>query len=143
MKKNNKLNNRGYMLIEIILASSIAFGLAYFMLELTLKLKNKNDDLMVATLANTDNAIISNAIMKYLNNNNISECIDNFINIDGKKVSIESNYVDTVNDYVTVAAYSCNKVGDDTLHITVPMKITSTEEDYSIDLYYKIKDNNE
>ena len=70
MKKRNKLNNKGYMLIEIVLASVIAFGLAYFMLELTLKLKNKNDDLMVETLMATDNAIISNAIMRELQENN-------------------------------------------------------------------------
>ena len=51
------------MLIEIVLASALAFGLAYFMLELTLKLKNKNDDLMIATLMATDKTIISNKII--------------------------------------------------------------------------------
>ena len=31
---NRKLNNKGYMLIEIILAFVIAMGIAYFMFEL-------------------------------------------------------------------------------------------------------------
>ena len=44
-----KLNNKGYMLVEIILASVIAFGVAYFILDLVIKLKNKNDDLFVDT----------------------------------------------------------------------------------------------
>ena len=35
-------NNKGYMLVEIILASVIAFGITYFIVDLTIKLKNKN-----------------------------------------------------------------------------------------------------
>ena len=58
-----KLNNKGYMLVEIILASVIAFGVAYFILDLVIKLKNKNDDLFVDTLARTDQAIITNTII--------------------------------------------------------------------------------
>ena len=39
------------MLVEIILASAIAMGIAYFITDLTIKLKNKNDDLLVKTLS--------------------------------------------------------------------------------------------
>ena len=42
-----KMNNKGYMLVEIILAFSITFTLLYFMMDLVLKIKNKNDDLLV------------------------------------------------------------------------------------------------
>ena len=49
-----KLNNKGYMLVEIILASALAFGLTFFIIDLTIKLKNKNDDLVVETLISTD-----------------------------------------------------------------------------------------
>ena len=65
-----KLNNKGYMLVEIILASVIAFGVAYFLLDLVIKLKNKNDDLFVDTLARTDQAIITNTIMRDIYNKN-------------------------------------------------------------------------
>ena len=34
-----KLNNKGYMLVEIILAFVIAMGVVYFMFELIIKLK--------------------------------------------------------------------------------------------------------
>ena len=39
---NRKLNNKGYMLIEIILAFVIAMGIAYFMFELITVKQNKN-----------------------------------------------------------------------------------------------------
>ena len=59
-----KLNSKGYMLVEIILASVIAFGVAYFIINLTIKLKNKNDDMLVETQVKTDQAIITNKLMK-------------------------------------------------------------------------------
>lgn len=37
-----KLNNKGYMLVEIVLASVIAFSVAYYLLNLTYKFKDKN-----------------------------------------------------------------------------------------------------
>ena len=42
-----KLNNKGYLTVEVVLASVIAFGLAYFLLNLTIKVKDKNDDMLV------------------------------------------------------------------------------------------------
>ena len=35
-----KLNNKGYLTVEVVLASVIAFGLAYFLLNLTIKVKD-------------------------------------------------------------------------------------------------------
>ena len=65
-----KLNRRGYVLVEIILASVIAFGIAYYMLDLTIKLKNKNDDILAKTLVKTDRAIIQNKLYKYISEDN-------------------------------------------------------------------------
>jgi hypothetical protein len=59
-----KLNNKGYLTVEVVLASVIAFGLAYFLLNLTIKVKDKNDDLLVKTILINDKAIIENNIMK-------------------------------------------------------------------------------
>ena len=53
------MNRKGYMLIEIILASAIAFGIAIFMFLLVVKVKNRNDDMFVETQVATDQAIIS------------------------------------------------------------------------------------
>ena len=59
-----KLNNKGYLTVEVVLASVIAFGLAYFLLNLTIKVKDKNDDMLVKTILINDKAIIENNIMK-------------------------------------------------------------------------------
>ena len=61
-----KLDNKGYMLVEIVLASALAVGFAYFLLDLTIKLKNKNDDLFVSTVVLTDQAIIKLGIYELL-----------------------------------------------------------------------------
>ena len=60
-----KLNKKGYMLVEIILASALAFGLAFFIIDLVIRLKNKNDDLLVENLITTDKTIITNKLMSY------------------------------------------------------------------------------
>ena len=60
-----KLNKKGYMLVEIILASALAFGLAFFIIDLVIRLKNKNNDLLVETLITTDKTIITNKLMSY------------------------------------------------------------------------------
>ena len=59
-----KLNNKGYLTVEVVLASVIAFCLAYFLLNLTIKVKDKNDDMLVKTILINDKAIIENNIMK-------------------------------------------------------------------------------
>ena len=154
MIKKNKLNNNGYMLIEIVLASVIAFGLAYFMLELTLKLKNKNDDLVVETLMSTDNAIISNAIMKYLEENNgIFTCSSN-IKVDNKKVYIgpsddnKKEFVTEINKYASIDMTMCYDSNTFIMYnegsttyvtkkINIPLYITNQKDKrFYIDLYY-------
>lgn len=59
-----RLNNKGYLLVEIILAFVLAMTIMYFITELTIKVKNKNEDLLVKNLTATDQAIIYNMIMK-------------------------------------------------------------------------------
>ena len=61
-------NNKGYMLVEIILAFAITFALLYFMMDLVFKIKNKNDDLLVETIVKTDSTIIANKLMELAKN---------------------------------------------------------------------------
>ena len=142
MEKSKKLNNKGYMLVEIILASVLAFGLAYFMIELTLKLKNKNDDLLVETLTQTDNAIISNAIYKYLFENATSSsfsCDNISISRSGRKIYLNGNFIDEVNEYVTIGNPSCSKNRNGVINVIVPLSIVQLpSKDFDVDLYYKI-----
>lgn len=150
MKK--RLNNKGYMLIEIILASVIAMTVAYFLMELTIKLKNKNDDILVKTLTYTDQAIIYNKVMEYLidldknggsynftcgyiDNNNDIKIIDNKITIDG--------FTTVVNEYATVGAFNCTTTYDHPgiiMRITIPIDIPQLpDEDFNIEINYSKK----
>lgn len=62
-----KLNNKGYLIVELILASVLAMTMAYFLLNLVVKLSKKNQDLYVETVLLTDKAIITNTIMDDVN----------------------------------------------------------------------------
>ena len=51
-----KLNRKGYLTVEIILASTIAFAIAFFLIEITVKLVSKTDDILLGKATQTDNA---------------------------------------------------------------------------------------
>ena len=131
-----KLNNKGYMLVEIILASVIAFGVAYFILDLVIKLKNKNDDLFVDTLARTDQAIITNTIMRVIYDKKTQFSCDN-ISVDGNKFKYKDKDKDKdtiieVNKYTTIGTIDCK----DTL-LNIPLTVNTTKKSYNISINTK------
>lgn len=135
-----KLNNKGYMLVEIILASVIAFGVAYFILDLVIKLKNKNDDLFVDTLARTDQAIITNTIMRDIYNKNTQFSCENILN----NISVEDNkfkYNDTINDTIIIEVNKYTTIGTiyckDTL-LNIPLTVNTTQKSYNISINTKV-----
>ena len=77
-----KLNRKGYMTVEIIIASVIAFSIAFFLMEITFKLVDITDNEYVNTNFMTDKALI----MK-----NIKENIQNDIDEYGKVEMINCN----------------------------------------------------
>ena len=62
-----KLNRRGYLTIEIVLASTLAFTIAFFLIDLTIKFANKTDDIQLDTLYITDNALLIENIREVIN----------------------------------------------------------------------------
>lgn len=137
-----KLNNKGYMLVEIILASVIAFGVAYFILDLVIKLKNKNDDLFVDTLARTDQAIITNTIMRDIYNKNTQFSCENILN----NISVEDNkfkYNDTINDTIIIEVNKYTTIGDITCNVespnllNIPLTVKTTKKSYNISINTK------
>ena len=66
-----KLNNKGYMIIEIIVASVIAFSVAYYLLNLTYKFKDKNEDVYYSTTMLADKINITKNIMNDLEGKNV------------------------------------------------------------------------
>ena len=58
-----KLNNKGYLIVEVILAGVLTFTMAYFLINLTLKIRNRYDDVNVETVMLNDKTVITNEIM--------------------------------------------------------------------------------
>ena len=132
-----KLNNKGYMLVEIILASVIAFGVAYFILDLVIKLKNKNDDLFVDTLARTDQAIITNTIMRDIYYKNTQFSCDNILDnilVIGNKFKYKETIIE-VNKYTTIGDITCNVESPNLLNI--PLTVNTTQKSYNISINTK------
>lgn len=128
-----RLNNRGYVLIEIILASAIAFGIAYFILDLTIKLKNKNDDLVVRTLTQTDRGIITNRFMSYMVDDNFS--CDN-VKIVDNTIKYNDEVIDIVNKYAKLENYNCS-ITSNRVNLKFFIKVRQLEkENFNVDINY-------
>lgn len=151
-----KLNNKGYLTVEVVLASVIAFGLAYFLLNLTIKVKDKNDDMLVKTILINDKAIIENNIMKdndKYTSVELEECTEKkctisflsdtsnkliYINKEGKNPKIEcridSNltFSKEFSKYATIGNIQVNETSN-VLSITIPIT-NEFIKDYNFDI---------
>lgn len=131
-----KLNKKGYMLVEIILASALAFGLAFFIIDLVIRLKNKNNDLLVETLITTDKTIITNKLMSYAKSETKNFAC-NKLTITGNTVKYKDEIIDIITDYANVGELSCStKAGK--VSITIPISVPQMpNKDYDITFDYK------
>lgn len=87
-----KLNRKGYLTVEIILASTIAFAIAFFLIEITVKLVSKTDNVYHETVIAYDDAIIINNIKEKIKDYiietdglNFVECKNNECMISGER----------------------------------------------------------
>ena len=130
------MNKKGYMLVEIILASVIAFAIAYFVLSITIKLKNKNDDMLVMTLVKTDETIITNKLMNYaINEGENFDCSK--LVIANNTVKYKNKTIDIVNDYTSLGKKKCTN-NDGRIIISIPFKVLQLKSaDYGVDIAYK------
>ena len=138
-----KINNRGYMLVEIILAFSIAFVLIYFVMDLIVKLKNKNEDLMVETLVRTDQTIITNKLMSYVIGEEKEFNCDS-LKITDTSIKYNDDMIDIVSKYAKIdtSKVSCG-VNLGKVSIKIPIKVDQMEDenfDVVIDYKYDIGD---
>lgn len=88
-----KINRKGYLTVEIILASAVAFAIAFFLMEITVKLVSKTDDVYHETVITYDDAIMINnikdKIIDYIIETDglaLVECKNNECNIWGERV---------------------------------------------------------
>ena len=98
-----KLNNRGYLIVELILASVLAMTVAYFLLNLVVKMSSKNQDLYVETALLTDKAIMTNLVMEDVNKYTLIR-MNNSSENEGKisKVLLRFSYYDASNEQKTM-----------------------------------------
>lgn len=58
-----KLNRKGYMLVEIIISFTLAMSIAYYLLNLTYKFKNMDEDIYMSTIFIKDKILVTKNIM--------------------------------------------------------------------------------
>ena len=139
------MNRKGYLLIEIILASAIAFGIAIFIFELTIKVKNRNDDLFVETQMATDQAIISNKFMNFAIAEKENFTCDIVYDDNGiYYITSEGNreLIDIVNDYGNLGTFdptNCiNQHGK--IKIVIPLEVIQQKgKDYNAYVNYRYR----
>ena len=157
-----KINNKGYMLVEIIIAFSIAMGIAYYLLNLTYKFKNTNEDIYQSTIYLKDKIAITKNIM----NNLEEEVITDYTKCDGnciilttetgqKKLLINENiitygkiktdgtydksdisyYEKELEKFLTVGEIQISEANKDYFSLTIPISSIYSDEDYEIKLF--------
>ena len=67
-----KLNRKGYLTIEIILGATIAFAIAFFLMEITIKMVNVTEDNYKDIVVITDNALVISNIKELKDNKEIT-----------------------------------------------------------------------
>ena len=136
------LNNKGYMLVEIILAFVLAMVVMYFVTELTIKLKNKNDDLLVKTLVSTDQAIIYNTIMRDLyTTENTVNC--DYLSENGLSTSSNvfeyKGFKNVVSEYASLKNYECTYT-DGVVSLKIPIVVEQLpDENFSVNIKFTNK----
>ena len=141
-----KLNNKGYLIIEVILAGALTFAMAYFLINLTLKIRNKSDDVNVETVMLNDKTVVTNEIMSDVVGNKVKNIvkIDNGIKInfeDGtsKDLTIVNNtinygtYTKKFNKNAIVGNVYIKRNGNYFL-IEIPVSTKYSDKDYGINI---------
>ena len=139
-----KMNNKGYMLVEIVLASVIAFTFALFIIDLTIKLKNKNDDTLVETLVKTDQAIAMNKIMEIATQERDQLCKDGktfTVGDNDRVLKYGSEPLVIFNDYVEIENVKCQQ-STGSVRVFIPLTVSQIpNKNFNIDVNYKYKIN--
>ena len=146
MKKIIK-DNQGYMLIEIVIASVIALVMAYFLIDITLKLVNKNNDYYLNSVFLADKNIVTKEIMDDINSKKlvkVEKVDDNKVILtydDGteKNLNIEEetktitygNYKKQMSKELNMDEIQIEADGN-ILKISIPMYSNYSKENYGI-----------
>ena len=156
-----KLNNKGYMLVEIIVASVIALVMAYFLIDITINLVNKNNDYYVESTLLTDKSLVTKEIMEDISDSRIiltsvNKKSDTSVDLTFKHYNNDTDFyeftktitIDNDTKIITYGEYS-KKLSKDLniksitikndestkqLYITIPAYTNYSNTDYGINL---------
>ncbi len=147
-----KLNNKGYLIVEVILAGVLTFTMAYFLINLTLKIRNRYDDGNVETVMLNDKTIITNEIMSDVIDNKIIS-VDDITN--GIKISFEDgsskdltivgntinygSYTKKLSDNAIVGDINIKRNGNYFL-LEIPITTKYSDKDFGINIFGFTKD---
>lgn len=111
-----KLNRKGYLTIEIILASVMAVVIAFFLIDLTMKLVDTTDNAYADTVLVTDKALVIKNIKENLEKDICSRgaitsvnCTNNACNItmnDNSVITLSVSVTDNVVRYTGSESYT-------------------------------------
>ena len=163
-----KLNKKGYLAVEVILASVVAVSIAVFLIDLTVKMVNKTNDNYTNTLFLTDKALITNHLRKEikqdiqsnggLNSANIKNgsCYLEYNNGSDKWIKISKDeenrdaityspgYSKTINKDIKYSSIYINKCGVENNYLIIKINFediftTNNNRDIEIVLYNSTK----
>lgn len=137
-----KLNKKGYLAVEVILASVVAVSIAVFLIDLTVKMVNKTNDNYTNTLFLTDKALITNHLRKEIqkdmkNNSGLKSagikngsCYLEYNNGSGKWINI---FKDEENrDVITYSPGYSKTINKDIKYSDINIKTCTLENNYLI-----------
>lgn len=155
-----KLNRKGYLTIEIILGATIAFAIAFFLMEITIKMVNVTEDNYKDIVVITDNALVISNIKELLDNKEITNitCSSNIctityndinntthithLGIDNRRVIYEESanylYVKELDNSLSNITLTSTIVGDITDENKNNIYFKITAQNIFIDKYYSI-----
>ncbi len=154
-----KLNRKGYLIVEIIVASVLAMGIAFFLVRLTISFSRKDEDIYKSITFTNNKNIITNKIMEDINNYTLinvkkegdykvtftyaesSGNKDKSLVLDNNnKIITYDNYTKSIGNSLELGSASF-EVKDNYTSIVIPITNIYNDEDYSIRLFipYTVK----
>lgn len=129
-----KLNNKGYLLVEIIVSFVIAMSVAYFLAEITINLKDRQEDLDKEIQYNVDKALMTKEVMDDVEKNGVKKIEEKIKN--NEELKYEITFLDNTKKTLDItktqfkygdASYTYSKEFDSSLNIK--LDITNTKID--------------
>lgn len=148
-----KLNRKGYLIVEIIVASVLAMGIAFFLVRLTISFSRTDEDIYKSITFTNNKNIITNKIMNDINDytltkvekkgdysvvftySNSTSNIEKELSLDNENKSITyGNYTKNIGKSLEIGSASF-EVKDNYTSIIIPITNIYNSEDYSIRLF--------